>query len=451
MSGSLIALLEFGLAEIDNLIDYYESQYDVIIENVKATMPKYRYGIALSHLISSTINEADEETLCKSKKVLEQILDDIRVEKDGDAISVRYKFKPGLDDYEKYELNPAKARREFYNLTQQPAILHESLLMMLLIKYENTISNIYRYMLEKYPQAYLANKNITYSALFESGSSLSEIKEKFITNEIDEFMRMPIGDWYKVFENKPKAKFYFPNGEFETFKEIYYRRNLAVHNQCIVNEAYLTGVKGSKATLGERLSVSSDYLRDSFEKTKIVVIGTVFALRKLLDDKSQMLQFLFNYGFNCLNGQQWHLAKYIFELLLTEDTQTHADRMTTQVNLWISRKNLLGLDNIKKEVEEMDVSAMQSQFALAKAALLDEFEHVSKILNGIIETDFPARYVKEWPLFIQYRESDSYKKFVDNHQELFAEQIVDQTDIQNSDMQPFAELEDNLGGEAFQE
>ena len=44
---------------------------------------------------------------------------------------------------------------------------------------------------------------------------------------------------------------------------------------------------------------------------------------------------------------------------------------------------------------------------------------MSSCLENVIDEEIPSAYVEEWPLFIQYRETNQYKEFVDKHKELF--------------------------------
>ena len=120
-----------------------------------------------------------------------------------------------------------------------------------------------------------------------------------------------------------------------------------------------------------------------------------------------------------MKNEEWDLAKYVYSMLLTEDNQQGSDKMCEQVNLWIALKNLFGVETIEKEVKELDVSAMKTQFSVAKHALLGEFDAVSTLLEGVIDNEIPVWCVKDWPLFNQYRESKEYKMFVEKNKELF--------------------------------
>ena len=77
-----------------------------------------------------------------------------------------------------------------------------------------------------------------------------------------------------------------------------------------------------------------------------------------------------------------------------------------------------GLDNIEADIQNFDVSAMKNSFRIAKHALLNEHEKVSTMLELHIG-EIPSEALEQWPLFIQYRESENYKEYKQNHPEIF--------------------------------
>ena len=253
-------------------------------------------------------------------------------------------------------------------------------------------------------------------------------------------MRKPISDWYKELAEKQNVELNISKEIFNDFIEIYYRRNIIVHNQGIVNEVYNKNVK-NKLKKGEVVSADLEYLEKAFTTTQIVIIATIWGLRKLLDNINKIIDDLFEYGFNCMLAKKWELSIYVFESLLQEKSN-ESDTMTNKVNLWISKKNLNGLDSIREEIEELDVSAMEQHFKIAKSALLDNFDDVSKELDEVIGTKFPGRFVKEWPLFIQYRESIQYKKFIKKHEGLFGMKGFEKMEREEQIMQDFENKND---------
>ena len=382
-------------------------------------MEKYKYGVLLDRFFLKKVINLDEfEVSEEEQKVIDEVITEYYIDDKEDGKVISYKLNPEKD-FSEYEMDPQVARTNFSKLIQQPNILNESMIMMLLVKYEDSIAGIYRYLLEAFPKAYLSDKSITYSELVSYESDLEDIKERFINKEIDEFMRLPLSEWYKSFESKHKAKFYFNSNEFEQFKEVYYRRNLVVHNQGIVNEVYKKNITNCSLDLGAKLGVNEKYLKQAFLVVRKILIGTVWGLRKTADDIEELNSYLFEYGYKCLKNEEWDLAEYVYAMLLTEEKQLEADKICEQVNLWIALKNKNGIHTIEKEVRELDVSAMKTQFSVAKHALLNEFDAVSELLEDAVENELPAWSINEWPLLNEYRESKQYSLFVERHKDLF--------------------------------
>ena len=417
-------LLEQAIDKIQNLQEYYERQLKSICDHLDEETEKYKYGVLLEKYLFSKISNLDMELSEQELKEINKIIDGYEVEKRSDGIVVRYKLKELDESYKKYELNPQKAVTEYIKLSEQPSILSESTLMMLLVCYEEAIAGIFKYILMKYPDAYLKEKSITYSELISLNTELKEVKRNFIEKEVEEFMRMPISDWYNVFEQKHKAEFIFENGEFERFKEIYYRRNLVVHNKGKVNNSYIKSVDKSVSELvekGEVLKVDREYMSRAFELTQLILYGTFWGLRKLSKDKDELENRMFEKAFKHMENAEWSISEYVYKLMMDEKEQNDADKFCNKVNYWISVKNQGRIEEIKGDVDRCDVSAMCGQFKAAKYALLDEYDKVSGILEKIIGTEIPSCYIEQWPLFIQYRESEEYEKFREKHKEEFEE------------------------------
>ncbi len=414
-------LLDYSIRQIDNLYSYYQVQQKNVMTYLVQNVNKFKYGVILNRFFMNQIDPKKTGPLSENEKnIIADMIEDFDVVKAEaeDTYRVSYKLRDDFKVEDQYELDPNRAREEFISLMQQPVILSESVLMMLLIKYEDSISRVFRYLIGKYPQAFLSDKSITYSELLNLNSNISEIKEMFIAKEIDSIMREPISDWYESLEKRQKAHFLFADHLFEKFKEVYYRRNLVVHNQGVVNETYLRNVKGSTLKIGDNVDVDQDYLENAFALTRLMLIDTYFGLRKVADDAAEITAWISSYGYNCLVEKKWSQAKYIFSVLLQDDKMQSIDQLIAKVNYWIAVKNLNGIDAIQQEVKNLDTSAMQLQFSVAKAALLDENDKLTDLLDECLKTnEIPAYYIKTWPLLNEFRNSEYYDTFVDKHRE----------------------------------
>lgn len=418
---NVLNLMQSVTSDIENLQEYFSYQSKTLTTHMFEEVPKYKYGLTLSNYFFNTALGSEFFSLSeKEKKTIEEIVESCYSEvKDGKTV-LQYKLK-NIDHLKtKYELNPSVARMKFFNLlVEQPEILNESTLIMILIKFENAIAGIFRFLIEKYPEAYLQDKSITYSKLFSIPPDITYIKEHFVSKEIEAIMRTSLEDWYKLFRDKHNAKFSFLDKEFKDFREIYYRRNLIVHNNGQVNEIYLSNVQTNDLQNGMPLMTDVDYIKRAFTTTLMILHGTFWALRKAINkDNKTVLEFMFQKGFDYMITERWLLSKFVFSLLKDIDLP-NLNKMYARFNYWISIKNSEGIEKIKEEIIKFDVSALKSEFLVAKFALLDDFKKVSEILNKIIETEMPVQNIIEWPLFIQYRKSDEYKKFVNDHSDMF--------------------------------
>ena len=447
MKSYFTILLGNCINQIDDLEKYYLSQYDYITRDIRKNMKKYKYGLSLYYFFRRQL-EPDQTfpSSAGADNLIADMLEDFQIcnDEDENRRKIMYRLKDNFSVGKEYERNPNKARAGALCLIEQPDILSESVLIMLMIKYEDSIARMYRYLIEKFPQAYLSDKSIKYSELLNINSSIDEIKEKFVAKEIEEFMRRPISEWYDSFKKKQKANFLLEDNLFEKFKEVYYRRNLVVHNQGLVNDIYLNNIVTSNAKQGEKLKIDKKYLENAFLTTRLMILDTFCGLIKIEDDKSELILWLTEYAYLCLSEKRWVQAKYIYMLILQNDSLSTADRLIAKINYWICIKNTEGSSAIEEDVNALDVSAMQLQFAAAKAALLDRHQEVSEILDTCIEKkEIPAYYIKIWPLFNEFRESSEYADFLNRHHDDFDlaeyEDIEDNERIIPSDDEKIAE------------
>ena len=413
-------LLNTAITSIQNLEDYYKNQIDNIMEQIELHAPYYKYGVLLEKYFFSRIFEAsDIEISEQEREILDNILESFDFQQTEELRVIRYKLKNQNELEKNFELNPHKAQLEYSRLMERPQILNDSMIIMLLVRYEEAISGILKYLINKYPEAYLSEKTITYANLISMNSDIEDVKKRFIEKEVEDIMRQPLSDWYEIFTSKHKAQFDIKSEEFVKFKEIYYRRNLVVHNQSVVNEVYLTNVD-TELCNGEELNIDVDYLKEAFKLTEKVLYNTFWGLQKVSNEPQQIQHSLFNIGFKHMLKSEWELSEHIYRLLKEEKKQNEADKICNTINYWISIKNQGNLEEILEEIQGFDISARSRDFQVAKYALLDDFKKVSEILEDAIDNEIPTSCVEQWPLFLQYRETDDYVQFRNAHKDLFA-------------------------------
>lgn len=436
-------ILQNTVLSIESLEDYYFSQIDKMTKDVEKKIKKYIPGAMIDrYLYAKATNQEEllnDKAGEKIRELAEKIIHNITINENETTYSVLYKLDDAFANSDKYEINPTKAAREYRKLSERVDILNKSTLILLLIKYEESISNIFKYVISRFPSAYLNDKTLSYSEILEIKSEFDVIKETLLEREIDEIMRTPISNWYKLLKDKHKIHFENIDDYFEEFKEIYYRRNIIVHNNGKVNSAYLNGVEKKyreNIKQGTILTVDKEYIKKAFNLVNIVLYGTILAVSDINKDSYLLHDLLHDYAFQHMIDNNWDVSLYVYKNIMTKKTPstTTTDSEMWKINYWISLKNKYGIESIREEVNNYDVSAMEGRYKIAKACLLNNYKEINSLLEIYINTQIYPQNIEDWPLFIQYRKSAEYKKFKKEHASDFKSQVYSPEDIQRDDM-----------------
>lgn len=436
-------ILQNAALSIESLKDYYFSQVDRITKEIDKKISRFIPGTLIDKYLFAKATHQEEllndESGIKATELAKKLLSDITINENESGYSVSYKLNEKFANNPKYEFNPTKAAREFRKLSERIDIINNTTLILLLIKYEETIAGIFKYIISKFPSAYLDNKTLSYSEILKINSKLDSVKEVLLEREIDEIMRMPISDWYKILKEKHKINFDNLKEVFPKFKEVYYRRNIIVHNNGKINASYLNGVeKNHQENLkqGMHLSVDKEYLSKAFTLTYIMIYGTIFDISNISSKCCELHNSLHDYAFQHMIDKEWEISHYIYQNIMntkTPATETK-DIEIRKINYWISLKNIYGIERIREEVTSYDVSAMEGEFKVAKACLLDNFVEINNLLETYLNTNVYPQSIENWPLFIQYRRSKEYKKFKAEHAADFKKQMYAPEDIKREEV-----------------
>lgn len=426
-TNNLVIILKNAVKDIHYLVEYYNNQLDSVNEHTKKELPKYNYSAILDKFFRSKINAEAKITISESeKRIVDSLIEKYDIIIKDNKKGIIYKYKSGLSEYQK--IDPMYARNKREALLNQKNILGDSMLIMMLSSYEYTIANIFKILMHKFPNVYLEEKTLTYSELIKINSDIDEIKKKLVDRVTDEFMRKPLKEWYDHFKIKHGVDVLIECDSFDEFREVYYRRNVIVHNQGKVNENYIKEIKGNHF-IGDRLFVDKEYFKNASNIILIMIYQTIWSIKKVfVDSSADLIQYMYEQGYEYMVNQNWKVSTFIFKTIMNNDDIMKYDRMCYRVNYWVSIKNSLGIENIVDEIKDTDFSDLNEIFIIAKNALLDDYTELTKLLEEHINVLIPANYIKEWPLFLQYRETEEYKKFKDNHINDFNEAKFDSDD-----------------------
>lgn len=362
----LHSLLVYSLERISSLQHFYEIESENIDKVATEGMKVNCFGYLADRYFSmlTYVDETDEEVE-KLKKRIENYVEVVEANKD--VGSVIYKLKRA--DYLKeqgYEMDVKKASLRYRQFADMPIIHGSNTLIMLITRFEEFISNFLGELYIMFPQKYLDNQSVTFSEL--SSANINDVKQLIVNRQLDAIMRESFKEWFKIFSSH-KLSFEHYVDEMKTLEEIYARRNVFVHNSGRVNE----------------------YLKSIFD-----VI------------------------FESLCTEKHRLCVKVYSALLNNKNLDALHRTMSTINYWISSIELNGLNSVKKQIEDYDVSALAPMFGLAKYLLLEDYDYATTLLEELYDKeDVTVHMIENWPLFKGFRNTTQYETFKMTHAEDF--------------------------------
>lgn len=129
--------------------------------------------------------------------------------------------------------------------------IREMSLVYLILEFEQFLSRSLQIIYNIYPQTMKSSqKQITYDELF-SYASFDEIKDKLSEREADIIVNSDIEKINQYLNERCNIDL-STNAKWKQFTEIFYRRNIIIHNNCYTNDTYRhkAGYKGKNTRLG---------------------------------------------------------------------------------------------------------------------------------------------------------------------------------------------------------
>jgi hypothetical protein len=415
----LRALLVYSLERIASLQHFYELENENIrckaAEGMKVNWFGYmadRYFAALS---AGAEEQAEETKQLRSR--LDSYIEVIKSDKKEN--SVVYKLKQAdVLKAKGYEMDIKKAALKYRQYADMPVIHGSNTLIMLITRFEEFISHFLSELYIMFPKKYLDNQSITFSEL--SSLNVEDVKNAIVDRQIDATMRESYKEWFKIFESH-KLSFQEYSEELKTLEEVYARRNVLVHNSGKVNGSYLAMVKNSDKKVGELLPVDEEYLKKAFDAVNVIIFAMIIEAVKLVStDKNEYLQAIFDQVFDHLCEGRYYLCSKVYSALKSSKHLDAMYRTMSTVNYWIAKIEIVGLNSVRSEIEDFDVSALNPMFALAKYVLLCEYDAAESLLDRLYpRKEIDANSLETWPLFVKFRTTEQYMRFKSKHTEDF--------------------------------
>lgn len=447
----ILEIFQDTIKNIESLSDFYNRSDQTLVIYKQELENEYVYARNINDALNALFDIDSYKERNKKLKVINRIIIDdknklsdvcevVPFEKDNQNF-ISYSMNNELLDIEKYD--PNNAVKIIEQIKQYEYILDESVLSHIVVSFENFLSNIYRYLICNNPNMYLAGQTVLLTDLLQN--NFPETFAEKIENEVTSKMYDSLST-LKMISEKEKISVEKYKNTISSFAEIYYRRNAYVHTSGRANKDYLDKVDKSfskNLKIDDKLFCDKDYLIKSIYTLNQLIFAITFELLAKENASSNAIMVLGNYYFDKLKKGDYELTKYVYKEMSKYKGITFADRLMYRINYIISVKHLGENKLVNRELETLDVSAAEMQFKIAKECLNENYEKVYNMLSESYPESFPAIAIRDWPIFIEFRETEYYKKFIELHQEDFRIQQIEDSNLELDDL--LVNEEKNIG------
>lgn len=250
--------------------------------------------------------------------------------------------------------------------------------------------------------------------------SIDTFKEKVIEKEIDALKRESYVEQIALLEKLFKINKLREFDNWGKFVEITQRRNLIMHCDGVVSDQYCKLCKQNNsnpsADIGERLDIDYDYLNDTIsilEEVSIKLTQTLW--RKCFSSSEHFEDFdwtLNNYVYDLLLKEEWGLAMELSGFAHNLKLSSHEYKMMFLVNHCIALNKLNRQKEVEKLLKDIDFSAMNPEFLLAKCVLLNDIDSTIKLMHqiGLTGKYFDKETYASFPLFSDIKQEERFKE-----------------------------------------
>lgn len=436
-----ISIFFNSLKDIDALKQFYNSTSKNIMDLKSQIENNYRYGLELSKVFTEILNENTiDNRNAKINDVYERIIDNnikikdickIKKFEKTDERSLSYSINAKYRNNSKY--NPIIVMEKISNIKKNEHILVGSVLSNIIIIFESMLTAIYRLLIFESPQVYLKGKTISVASFFDR--SVSNELENLIEDKIDSDIYNSLKTLNEIAEMENLQYERYEKFILE-FKEIYFRRNSYVHTNGKANKKYLMYVdeKFTKNVKEDDSLVCDDiYINNAILVLTKLLFSIIYEIISKRNASTKQINIIANNFFERLQNKEYEITSSVYYALSQYKPLEFLDRAMYRIN-YINAIKQLGLtDKVKKELKNLDLSIATDDFKIAKECLLDNNDIVFKMLKNTYPNSYTAVHIKEWPIFVNFRETDYYKDFVALHQEDFAIEEIE-TEDQNEEL-----------------
>lgn len=296
--------------------------------------------------------------------------------------------------------------------------------------YENFGYKIKRLKIKLYPQKYLTKETISFSELDKIGFDKNETIYHFINELTKDFTK---NSDLKSYCEKLNVEFERFRDEKEFFNEIYYRRNILTHGDGHLSNDYKNKVSKKlkeKYTRDDRLIFNDEYIHNCYETIMKVSLKLFFvAIQEYDVANGELLKSIADLIFGSfLYVGEWSICKDIYNYLRNlHEIDKYDLKDLFRVNYMICLKQLNETKELNNQLKSYSTVNKAMRFKIAKKLIANDYQNINEEIEKCYTLDnkdedkekITPWAILTWPLFMEYRQTEYFKKFVEKHKEEF--------------------------------
>lgn len=207
---------------------------------------------------------------------------------------------------------------------------------------------------------------------------------------------------------------------WDVLNEAIERRNIIVHNNCIVSKRYMRNVnlsvlpkKGKEIEEGKALQVTTEYFRKVYNEmifAGLIIIQSCWR-KWVKGNRAAADKSVIDFQYETLIKEDWHQGERIGLFTKKLEVSDASHRLIFDINYcqclkWMGRKK-----DLYAELKKFDKSGLSPMYLLALAALEDNKEEFYINVEKVAAIGELQREVfDEWPLFRDLRKNIDYSE-----------------------------------------
>ena len=391
----------------------------ICVDKITEYEPNVKFKKELNSFLADYFEEHsfDEIQKAETKSVFDEKINELLEKYNVTLTKLNEKTKEQIANGTKIgiKLHSLEEKINFYFKSQNQILVNA--LQNMTTSFEDFLAGIFTEHYIEHCSA-LNGKQIKFEFI-NLASSLDEAKSAFVHEEVEELLHKGVKDLLETLFKTLKIDSPFFNKHKKNMLELFYRRNIFVHNKGVVNKTYLS-LSGNPYSFhdGDTALINVDYLYNAAALLLLtgadiitsIISKLKFPNNEFEEEENKVSIIAFEHY---LMNEDWSFAEDFYEILLRNNHLSETSQDVYKLNILLCKKKL-GKAN-KSFIKKEKWDAKRAFLRIGYKALVEEYDDLSKLIinNYGSEDGVDKNSLETWPIFIDYRQTEQYAKTIE--------------------------------------